>query len=65
MGRVLKFRAGRFGTSAMAVALVTMTGLSVVAQSTPALASPFHHLGRPDRSWPGSTFRGARRSVDR
>ena len=40
MGNVLKFGAGKFGASAMAVALVTMTGLSVVAQSTPAFATP-------------------------
>ncbi|MEY2522540.1 MAG: hypothetical protein QOJ66_1105, partial [Ilumatobacteraceae bacterium] len=39
MGTVLGFRAGKFGTSAMAVALVAMTGLSVVAQSTPAFAT--------------------------
>ncbi|MEY2417233.1 MAG: hypothetical protein QOH53_2567, partial [Ilumatobacteraceae bacterium] len=40
MGTVLKFGAGKLGASAMAVALVTMTGLSVVAQSTTAFASP-------------------------
>ncbi len=38
MGRVLKFGAGKFGASAIAAALVSMTGVSVVVPSTPAFA---------------------------